>query len=308
MFRSGNRMPVPAHEFPEVFAVCRGISPFLQFQLLRLENGNYTSFQNLEVGRSTAYRFESRRTDDTYIVGTLEAQRARRVRFEIHPLYLIGVNAIIPVVFIDNFDVLPQPKSLIVPVNTSEATPDPNTEFSIQNYLLSERFHLQRQGQRIQVPDDDSELDSDEEMNRYRRGYIFGGVAPFEGNHRGAEATSRRRRVVGEVSHGSASAAGGGPRTPPRGSSPSSSASSTTISSAAGSRSSTLNEFTVRAIINQSIAEAVTCPIGMLPLEKDTAAVTTCQHVFDRSNITRWLETHDTCPVCRERTRIISTA
>ena len=44
-----------------------------------------------------------------------------------------------------------------------------------------------------------------------------------------------------------------------------------------------------------------TCAITMDPINPTTAAVTTCFHCFDHEAIQTWMETHKTCPQCRER-------
>jgi hypothetical protein len=42
------------------------------------------------------------------------------------------------------------------------------------------------------------------------------------------------------------------------------------------------------------------CPITMEPIQKSTAAVTSCGHVFQKEAITHWMQDHDTCPECRQ--------
>jgi hypothetical protein len=44
-----------------------------------------------------------------------------------------------------------------------------------------------------------------------------------------------------------------------------------------------------------------TCAITMEPINPLTAAVTTCFHCFDHEAIQTWMESHTTCPQCRER-------
>jgi len=60
----------------------------------------------------------------------------------------------------------------------------------------------------------------------------------------------------------------------------------------------TLKPHTLRAIILQSVG--TDCPISFEPIVEVSAAVTTCQHVFKRDAIERWLLANTTCPVCRE--------
>jgi len=60
----------------------------------------------------------------------------------------------------------------------------------------------------------------------------------------------------------------------------------------------TLKPHTLRAIILQAVG--TDCPISFEPIVEMSAAVTTCQHVFKRDAIERWLLANTTCPVCRE--------
>ena len=53
-------------------------------------------------------------------------------------------------------------------------------------------------------------------------------------------------------------------------------------------------------LIEKAIREGATCPISMNPIQRTTAYVTDCNHVFERSSIERWLTTNSTCPYCRE--------
>jgi hypothetical protein len=65
-----------------------------------------------------------------------------------------------------------------------------------------------------------------------------------------------------------------------------------------------LQSFTIKAIIDHAIQEQMTCPISLAPIEKSSACVTSCQHVFNRENIEQWLADNSTCPVCRQQTQI----
>lgn len=53
-------------------------------------------------------------------------------------------------------------------------------------------------------------------------------------------------------------------------------------------------------LIEKAIREGATCPISMNPIQRTTAYVTECNHVFEQSSIERWLTTNSTCPYCRE--------
>jgi hypothetical protein len=55
-------------------------------------------------------------------------------------------------------------------------------------------------------------------------------------------------------------------------------------------------------VIQDAIKQELSCPITINPFTLETAAcVAPCYHVFDKDAITRWLETKNTCPECREQ-------
>lgn len=47
-------------------------------------------------------------------------------------------------------------------------------------------------------------------------------------------------------------------------------------------------------------ANQQTCPITMEPIQKATAAITSCGHVFQKEALTAWMQDHNTCPECRQ--------
>jgi len=57
----------------------------------------------------------------------------------------------------------------------------------------------------------------------------------------------------------------------------------------------------IELIINNEIVKGSVCPISMEEIEKETAVVTNCFHVFSRENIEFWLQTKDFCPVCKTK-------
>jgi hypothetical protein len=58
--------------------------------------------------------------------------------------------------------------------------------------------------------------------------------------------------------------------------------------------------FIVNLLIEDAIAKKQDCSITMEPLTKETSAVTSCYHIFDRDAIAIWLATNKTCPVCKQ--------
>lgn len=54
-------------------------------------------------------------------------------------------------------------------------------------------------------------------------------------------------------------------------------------------------------IVNDYISKGESCPITMDPFTLDTAAITSCFHLFDYNAIKTWIETSQDCPVCRQR-------
>jgi len=60
-----------------------------------------------------------------------------------------------------------------------------------------------------------------------------------------------------------------------------------------------LPKFVADALIRDAVAANANCPITMEPITTDTAAVTSCFHVFDANAIAIWLADHRTCPTCK---------
>jgi hypothetical protein len=53
-------------------------------------------------------------------------------------------------------------------------------------------------------------------------------------------------------------------------------------------------------VLLKAEADAAMCPITMEPIKAADAAVTSCGHVFQTGAIREWLDTHATCPECRQ--------
>jgi hypothetical protein len=53
-------------------------------------------------------------------------------------------------------------------------------------------------------------------------------------------------------------------------------------------------------VIDKAISEGTQCPITMETLTAETAAVTSCGHVFQAEALRTWLTARGTCPECRQ--------
>lgn len=57
----------------------------------------------------------------------------------------------------------------------------------------------------------------------------------------------------------------------------------------------------VSPVLASAEADRKICPITMEPIQKRTAAITSCGHIFQKKAIQEWLASHETCPECRQR-------
>jgi len=55
----------------------------------------------------------------------------------------------------------------------------------------------------------------------------------------------------------------------------------------------------IEAVLEHAESTKKICPIMMEPIEKATATLTACGHIFQKAALTEWLKTHQTCPECR---------
>ena len=53
-------------------------------------------------------------------------------------------------------------------------------------------------------------------------------------------------------------------------------------------------------MLEKAELDGQTCPITMEPIKKTDAAITSCGHIFQKQAIAEWMQTHDTCPECRQ--------
>jgi hypothetical protein len=56
-------------------------------------------------------------------------------------------------------------------------------------------------------------------------------------------------------------------------------------------------------IAEDASAKGETCSITLEQISPITASVTTCFHCFETNAINTWLETHSSCPLCKQATR-----
>lgn len=339
MYRTSNRSrdfhQLSPRDFPEVFAVCRNIYPSPQFQVLGIRRvSGYDEyaiykFENVPIENTEVLLIhegnpEERDYGEMNLIrqrnldDSIRADSSIRIRFEIPRVYLVSRFDNFPVVLIDNFQVLPPIETVLIPRNGREnlqhAESDP---YSMMNYLLNRNHFL---------PPNINDLH--DRFNRHNREDGFHGVRRHMRTRRNSRSwyedidrVAVRRflapdeimqeeedvpfpRVTRILHRGNSVAAGGGagsgqpvqlqaaarPQTPQRAPQP------------AGVL--TLQAFTIQALIKHAIAENMTCPISMNPIEEGTACITSCQHIFDRDSITRWLGDHTNCPVCRQATTI----
>ncbi len=266
-----------------------------------------------------------------YRPGNNPNEIATHVRFQIRNIYLISRNETFPVVMFDNFEVLPRATIAILPTNAHLTTLDnynyPRGDPNFTTHYLMDQSNFMNPNMNLT----NRVIDNIDRMRRRRfnidndRGWY--GVIPNNRYHddiyRYRDDDIRRRSRSPDIDYDFyqpiAAGAGDGIRrsprrehTPPRrtravpvnvvwGGEP---RPASAPANPAPARPVTLHAFTIQALINHAISEQMTCPISMNPIDKDTACVTSCQHIFERDSIQQWLTGHTNCPVCRQATAI----
>ena len=56
----------------------------------------------------------------------------------------------------------------------------------------------------------------------------------------------------------------------------------------------------VKSVLAGAEADGHICPITMDPVKAADAYITSCGHIFQQTAIRNWLQTHSTCPECRQ--------
>jgi hypothetical protein len=322
---------ISPRQFPHIFAVCRAIHPVPQFQLIAIErmrgHDEYAHYifenepiENVETMIVHEGNPEERTYGQMFIVirdrnDPNRIREPRRVRFEMRNVYLVTRNDRFPVVAIEDMEVLPPLDAAIIPRNCMPNHLYNNHEpYFMMNYLIDnhnfrppnfdvpfyepglmnlQRLHRERDRRRREWYDMDDypmraisplrDVDREDYINRQIRNNIY--PPRMQPAAAGAGRGTRRRDR---------------PQTPPR----DVPQAPPVANAAVAPGPLTLQAFTIQAIINHAVSENMACPISMNPIAKDTAAVTTCQHVFERDSIAQWMADHENCPVCRQRTSI----
>lgn len=292
--------------FPCNFAICRSIRP-VQFQLLtiipdihHMYEQCYFKIENDPVDITEPMfldllpQYEGGTSSNDFYMSTPgnPNHNSIRIRYEIQPMFLRNSHTVIPIVLLDSLIGLPRPEVLILPYNAESQAERPNEDpYMMMNFLRNQnnfaqpRRHDQERARLTfhSVYDDQSNSYIDRPI-MYPRDYD----SYYYTNDRRDQMRTPPMRAL------NAAGAGAGPAPirvvevpipqEPR----------------EVQRPRALQAFTIQALISHAIKEQMTCPISMNPIDQQTACVTSCQHIFDRASIRRWLQRNTSCPVCRE--------
>lgn len=321
--------------FPHIFAVCRGITQQPQFQILRIERirgyDEYATYRFInEPFESDEYNLFHDGNPEQSMYGQMEVyrpppnpnERIIRLRFQIRNIFLASRHEVFPVILLDTLEAIPPADAVIIPRNVMNIQEyfhsqyDPNF---INNFImdhgnfrpvenpgfhrvLNRYFRRREQGRGndwFDHPADIYEGHDDYSPRRSRDVTPIIAPHPFRGGGSG----------------GAAAGAGGGSssrtrRDSTRAQTPPPPAAVRLVPAPAPAAAPTvarpvnLQAFTITALINHAVSEHMTCPISMNAIQKSTACVTSCQHIFERESIQHWLADHSNCPVCRQPTSI----
>lgn len=61
------------------------------------------------------------------------------------------------------------------------------------------------------------------------------------------------------------------------------------------------NKDIIELILSNEISKKSVCPISLEEIQKESAVITNCFHVFSRDNIDNWLRIKNFCPVCKTK-------
>ena len=318
---NGNHDNISPRDFPHLFAVCRGLDPQPQFQIIRIER--LRGFDEYALYRFTNEPFENvewniihRNMDGESRMGQMSVYRPRnnqndesmRVRFQIHNIFLGSRDMIFPIVILDNFTCLPFTNAVIIPRNARVLHDSPYTRndpnLTIHYLMDRHNFLITNFNLTNRVID---RLDSYRRNQSYNRDHDRDWYNDYPHDF------PLEDREYDTVFHNHSAAGGGAARSirntrqdtppitppPPARDNPRDNPRSRPVVTEVS-----LQAFTIQALINHAISESMTCPISMNPIQKSTACVTSCQHIFERDSIAHWLSDHTNCPVCRQATSI----
>lgn len=333
--RNGNYENIHPENFPHIFAVCRGITQQPQFQILRIERirgyDEYATYRFVnEPFESDEYNLFLEGNPEMGIYGQMEVyrpppnpnERTIRLRFEIRNIFLASRHEVFPVILVDTLEVLPPPDAVMIPRNVVRVQDyyynqnDPNF---INNFIMDRNnfrpvedpgfhrvlhryFRMRERGGGYNWFDHPGEVYEGRDDYFPRRDRDVNHVIapyPFRGGGSGGAAAGAGGGSSSRTRRGSGRAQTPPPAAPIRLAPPVAPA-----PAPAAARPVSLQAFTITALINHAISEHMTCPISMNAIQKSTACVTSCQHIFERDSIQHWLADHPNCPVCRQPTSI----
>lgn len=308
VIRSQDASAVPNYVFPDEFAVCRISNPFLQFQILQhvveRVNGNTEVSKFIESSRSPDKDIVILNEEETdYMVGITEArpysarseqrgypEQYEQCRFEVFKLYLASTitHRRIQIIFMNDMKFLPAPKILIVPTNCVRQGSDEGREITIalKRDVLNVNHYSHRR-----VPF--RALQRDPDLQRLTLGESSISILSLN-----SDIPDTRPSVILQRNIQTEQAQ---PQPQPQSQPQTQSQPQSQPQSQAQAQAQQLNQYTIKAILNQVLMDEMVCPISMSRIEKATASVSICQHVFQKDHIIQWLQRHNTCPVCRTK-------
>jgi len=117
-------------KFPKDFAVCSSILPVPRFHLLKLvKESNAYRFQESTERCRTPVQIGRKLGDVEEFIGTItlldSTSKVKTTRVEFGNSYLLHASASVPIVFINEYDVIPYNSPTVVPENVEELDTPP---------------------------------------------------------------------------------------------------------------------------------------------------------------------------------------
>lgn len=118
-------------KFPKEFAVCSSIHPMPRFHLLRLvKESNVYRFQDTTERCRTPVKIGRKLGEVEEFIGTINlldtASKVKMTRVEFGKSYLVHDSTYVPIVYINETDVLPSNSPTVVPENVDESATAPH--------------------------------------------------------------------------------------------------------------------------------------------------------------------------------------